>query len=634
MRFLPALFVPLLLGISVDVPQPQRDATQPRALERIAPNDNRAPAGTLRAGILTVRLEVRAGEWRPDGDNDPGLEVLAFGEEGGALRIPGPLIRVTEGTQIQATVRNTLTDAPLVMHGLYTRGATGAVQDTMHIGPGATRQVQFMAGAPGTYYYWASTTNTNTAPFSRRGRESQLSGALIIDPRGAARAQHERIFVIGVWSDSILAQIDDARTQVVRFVMNGKSWPHTERLTYSAGDTVHWRLINTNDAVHPMHLHGFYFRVDSRGNERVDSIYPRAAAPHLAVTERMAPGRTIAISWIPERPGNWLFHCHDNVHIRRQLPLDGNAHVLEKHVTNHTTELMQGLVMGVHVSAKVGSAAQPETMPRRRLRLVARGDPGSAPGDLAYRFVLEDRANTSQSATIATPGPTIVLRRGEPVSITVVNELPEATAVHWHGIELESYYDGVADFAGQAGRIAPAIAPRDSFEARFTPPRAGTFIYHTHIDEVRQQRAGLAGALLVLEPGVTYDPQTDLVFLIGTPRPDADQTKVVLNGTTAPAPLELRAGTRYRLRLINIHTYRPSIRIELKQGTELLRWRALAKDAADLPSERATARPAAQQMGNGETYDFDFIPAAAGDLRLEVLTGVGALLVTLPIRVR
>ena len=61
------------------------------------------------------------------------------------------------------------------------------------------------------------------------------------------------------------------------------------------------------------------------------------------------------------------------------------------------------------------------------------------------------------------------MKRGEPVSITVVNQLPEPTAVHWHGIELESYYDGVAGFAGEGKRIAPAIPPGGSFEARFTP---------------------------------------------------------------------------------------------------------------------------------------------------------------------
>ena len=226
------------------------------------------------------------------------------------------------------------------------------------------------------------------------------------------------------------------------------------------------------------------------------------------------------------------------------------------------------------------------------------------------------------------------MKRGEPVGISVVNELAEATAVHWHGIELDSYYDGVADFSGQTGRIAPAIAPRDSFEARFTPPRAGTFIYHTHVDEVRQQRAGLAGALLVVDPASPFDPGKDIVLLLSTPRAEADQGQVALNGSISPAPLELRAGVRYRLRLINIHTFRPSIRLELRQGTQLLTWKALAKDGADVPAVRATVRPAVQQLSNGETYDFEFTPAASGDMRINVLSFTNVLLVTMQVHVR
>jgi FtsP/CotA-like multicopper oxidase with cupredoxin domain len=49
---------------------------------------------------------------------------------------------------------------------------------------------------------------------------------------------------------------------------------------------------------------------------------------------------------------------------------------------------------------------------------------------------------------VPVPGPTLALTRGEPVEITLVNRLPEGTAIHWHGMELESYYD--ASTAGAA----------------------------------------------------------------------------------------------------------------------------------------------------------------------------------------
>lgn len=253
----------------------------------------------------------------------------------------------------------------------------------------------------------------------------------------------------------------------------------------------------------------------------------------------------------------------------------------------------------------------------------------------AYGYVLEDRdIAPSPPPRSLLPGPTLILRRGEPVAITVVNELPEPTSVHWHGIELQSYYDGVAGFAGTPERLAREIAPRDSFVVRFTPPRAGTFIYHTHVNDIRQQRAGLSGALLVLEPGTTYDPSKDIVLMLSTPRMDAEQNKILLNGNLTPAPLELRVGTPYRLRLINIHTYRPAMRVELKSAAGRESWRAVAKDGADLPRALATVRPALFPLSNGETYDFEYTPTAPRELQLEVTAANGRVLVVQPMNVR
>jgi hypothetical protein len=109
---------------------------------------------------------------------------------------------------------------------------------------------------------------------------------------------------------------------------------------------------------------------------------------------------------------------------------------------------------------------------------------------------------------------------------------------------------------------------------------------------------------------------------------------VYLNGSMSPATIEMRAGTRYRLRVLNLHTFRPSMRFEVRRDSALVTWRAIAKDGADLPSALATNRPASQQLGNGEIYDFELVPAVPGDLRIDVTTGAGGLLMRVPIRVR
>ena len=96
----------------------------------------------------------------------------------------------------------------------------------------------------------------------------------------------------------------------------------------------------------------------------------------------------------------------------------------------------------------------------------------------------------------------------------------------------------------------------------------------------------------------------------------------------------MRVGERYRLRFVNIHTFRPSMIARVMRDSTVLTWRAVAKDGMDLPPDQATVRPAIQQLGNGETYDFEFTPTAPGDIKFTMSSGVGVLLVTLPIRVR
>jgi manganese oxidase len=610
-------------------------ARRPAAPERIQTHDNEVPAGTLTEGVLRLRLETRTGMWHPHSDDGPGAEAVAFAEVGKPLQIPAPLIRVSAGTDVIVSIRNGLADSTLAVHGLVSRPVpAGAPPEPVKIAPGATREVRFRLDAPGAYYYWATTTGR---VFRWRTKEdAQLSGAIIVDEPRAPRPR-DHIMVIGVWTDTTPGE-DVAIGARLLLTINGRSWPHTSRLAHRVGDSVRWRLINATPVVHPMHLHGFYFRVDGRGDGIADTMY-RATERDLVVTERVRPGATTSITWVPERPGNWLFHCHFTSHFSVRGPLGvpigpppQDAHA--RHVGNHAVEGMSGLVVGVAVEPRAaGQASTPESVDegRRRLRLLVRPSGGTAARPY-YAFTLHEGGGEPGVDTTARSGPPIVLRRGEPVSITVVNRAPEPTAIHWHGIELDSYFDGVAGFGGSSRRLAPVIAPSDSFEARFTPPRSGTFIYHTHVDEPRQQPAGLSGALLVVDPNRPYDRATDIPVLISTPRtPDVARRAVLLNGMEAPPTTELRVGIPHRFRLINITIGRPGIRVEVRRDTSFTQWRARAKDGADLPDAQKVMRRAVQPITIGETYDFELTPRERGAMRLEVRSGTGVLLAMMPL---
>jgi FtsP/CotA-like multicopper oxidase with cupredoxin domain len=614
-------------------------AGEPRP-EQIVINDNRRPAGSMSGRTVAIHLEIRRGVWHPNRDDGPGVTVNAFAEEGQPLSVPGPLIRIPSGTIVHAFVRNTLFNT-VVVYGLSARGVgTPASDDTVQVRPGAVQEVSFPTGAAGTYYYWAkSSRDTSSAqPLSRAPVDAELAGALIVDPRGTAATPNDRVFVLNLWDPSPPTGgggVFPRPGAVFRFTINGKAWPNTERLSYTIGDTVRMRFVNPTLIVHPMHLHGFFFNVESRGDGTRDSTFDPGGSPHMVVTERLAAGRTFSLAWVPTRSGYWLLHCHDNAHVLRNPPLDGSPLPAEQdaHPMNHTLEMMGGLVMRIDVRDHGATQAAADLVPGRRLRLIARADTGGTLLEPSFGYVLQEGAASPSRRTALLPSPTIFLKRGQPVSITVVNELPEATSVHWHGIELDSYYDGVADFSGHPGRIAPAIAPRDSFVALFTPPRSGTFIYHPHADEMRQQKAGLAGAIVVLDAPESFDAAHDIVLLLTIPRRNADASTILLNGSNAPPPLDLRVGERYRLRIVDIHPSRPSMIARLMRDSLPVTWRALAKDGMDLPPDQATTRTAVQQMGNGETYDFELVPKSPGELSFTVSAAAGARLVTMPIRV-
>ena len=607
-------------------------APRPASGPRIVFNDNRVAAGRLARGVLTVSLEARLGDWHPLGPDRPGVPIYAFAVAGQALQDPGPLLRVREGTEIRARIANR-TDSTLVVHGLSRRRV--AVMDTLVIPPGATREARFVADAEGTYYYWASTRHQGFE--DRLYDDAHLNGALIVDPADAA-PKPDRVFVIERWmppGDS--AGNDDELFE--EFTINGRPWPHTERLTYDVGDSVRWRVINASNDVHPIHLHGFYFRVDAKGDLQQDTVY-WPSQRRMNVTEPVWDGTTMDMAWSPDRPGGWIAHCHLNWHVipDAALPPDTEpvgmrvAHVLngypgDQHMEDHARYGMGGLVLGIYVRPPRGW--QPRAGERRTLRLLVRSD--SAPGDSTRRFgyALQEGDGPAAPDGIAVPGPALVLHRGEPTRIWVVNRTPEMTQVHWHGLEIESYNDGVAGISGTGTAVEPPILPGDSLAVLLTPPRAGSFMYHTHINDIRQESHGLYGPLIVVDSGATWNPETDRVFMAG----DAPDYGPELNGTRRPATITLRAGVPYRFRLMNVTMGAPGLVFWLVRAGTAVRWTPLAKDGYALPRGAAEPRRAEQPVTIGETFDFRVVLPDTASAALEVRSLRGRLIVAQAIRV-
>ncbi len=568
--------------------------------EALQANSNQTPAGVLSNGVLTINLDVREGQWFPEDDRGPSVKIFALAEQGKAAQVPGPMIRVREGTTIHLTIRNPFS-VPVVVHGMHPR--PGKEGDILEVPPAKTCDVTFQAGEPGAYYYWATAGGDllGDRPYKE---DSQLNGAFIVDPAG--EVPPDRVFVISAWRDRHQPQESFDIP-----VINGKSWPYTERLQYVRGSEVRWRWLNPSAQLHPMHLQGSYFRVDAMGDGERDIVFP-IAQRRSVVTQLIPIGGTMTTYWKPNEPGRWLFHCHILTHVSPDTMMlrhdVSGAHSNMAHDT--PMKDMAGLVMGITILPRPGDPKPPKPpKPQRKFSLVIAKKQGEE-NKAGYALIERGKPATAVSA----PGPPLLLTRGEPVAIRVINRLSEPTSVHWHGIELQSFFDGVPGWTGAGDQVTPMIQPGKSFDVYINPPRAGTFIYHTHMNDMPQLSSGLYGPIIVLSPGETFQPETDRVFVISRNGMRSDGG-LLLNGTAEPEPQRWIAGRQYRLRFININANNTIIVNLLRDGVPAT-WKAFAKDGADLPPEQALAAPATFLIAPGETYDFQFRAEREGNIEL------------------
>jgi manganese oxidase len=608
-------------------------------------DDYREGAGRMVDGVLHIHLVSHEVEWRPRGERTTALVAHAFSADGGQPQLPAPMIRVPSGTPVEVTVTNGL-EKTLVLRGLNDRGAAPPDpgpdpsplpphfrDESLRLESGETGTVRFTPTRPGSFIYYGRTLPVYAPEpeeptsgflglpedaFAGDGPDGPFIGPLVVDPRGSEPPSGEQVMLLTRWAD---ARLDPTTWSVSwRMMMNGRSWPATERLHYTVGDTVRWRVINASLQRHPMHLHGFYFRVDARGNQQGETVF----APEerqLAVTESIVGlGQSARITWVPETPGNWLFHCHLVRHMSPLQRLHGEPE-LGAHgegIEDHAHDGMAGMIMGITVRARPGETLK-EAPVRRRLELYTGRLDGVFDGDPAYGFVLGKAESPPPVDSVLVPGSMLVLTRGEMTEIVVHNRLDFPFAVHWHGLELASRYDGVADWSGTPGATVPAIAPGSSYAVRIQPPRAGTFMYHVHSEPGHQLAQGMYGPFLVLEAGERYDPDRDRIFVLGAEGTEINSLAPVVNGKPMPEPLELRAGECYRLRFIQISSD-DFKRVRLVEGGEPVSWTPLARDGANLPDSLRRPVPAVLTLDVGETRDFLWTPAGAGERTLEITT--------------
>lgn len=232
--------------------------------------------------------------------------------------------------------------------------------------------------------------------------------------------------------------------------------------------------------------------------------------------------------------------------------------------------------------------------------------------------ILDETTVTAYTYNGTVPGPMIRVSEGDQVRVIVKNELPVATTIHWHGVEVPNAMDGVP------GVTQDPIQPGETFTYEFTAKPAGTFMYHSHFEGDVQVGAGLYAPFIIApkEPE-SNPPVVDKVLMISEVRIKDGQTYAAMpvsgmepnyftiNGKSFPATesVTVRKGDLVRLRLIGIGQFIHPIHLH---G---MAFKIVATDGHPVP-EAAQLTKDTISVAPGERYDIEFVAIETGQWML------------------
>ncbi|MCF6278756.1 MAG: multicopper oxidase domain-containing protein [Flavobacteriaceae bacterium] len=104
------------------------------------------------------------------------------------------------------------------------------------------------------------------------------------------------------------------------------------------------------------------------------------------------------------------------------------------------------------------------------------------------------------------PGPVLEFTEGEYAVINVKNEMDVESSIHWHGLLLPNFYDGVPHLT------TPPIPAGKSFKYEFALKHSGTYWYHSHT--MLQEQRGIFGSFIIHPKKKTLEYDSDLVLML------------------------------------------------------------------------------------------------------------------------
>jgi hypothetical protein len=244
----------------------------------------------------------------------PGMVAHLWGYNG---QSPGPTIEAVEGDFVRIFVTNKLPEHTTIhWHGqLLPSGMDGVGGLTQpHIKPGQTFVYEFQLKKGGTFMYHPHADEMVQMAMG-------MMGFFVVHPKDPAfrRVDRDFVFLLNAYDIEPGAYVPKVATMTDfnLWTWNSRAFPGIDPLVVSKDDKVRVRFGNLTMTNHPIHMHGYDFKVSCTDGGWV----PEAAAwPEVSID--CAVGQMRAFDFVAEYPGDWAIHCHKSHHTMNAMGHD------------------------------------------------------------------------------------------------------------------------------------------------------------------------------------------------------------------------------------------------------------------------------------------------------------------------
>jgi len=268
------------------------------------------PVVTLNGGSLPWRMNDGVKEFHlvaepVQREFAPGMLVNCWGYNGSS---PGPTIEAVEGDRIRIFVTNKLPEHTTVhWHGLFLPSGMDGVGGLSqpHIPNGKTFVYEYTLRQSGTFMYHPHSDEMVQMAMG-------MMGMFIVHPRdGSHRVDRDFCFLLSSWDidPGTFTPNTAEMTDFNMWAFNSRVFPGIDPLVVRKGDRVRIRIGNLSMTNHPIHLHGYSFKVAG-----TDGGWVPASAQWPEVTTDIPVGAMRAIEFVADVEGDWAFHCHKSHH--------------------------------------------------------------------------------------------------------------------------------------------------------------------------------------------------------------------------------------------------------------------------------------------------------------------------------